>query len=376
MAALSPMESGGSNLGNTAPSSNYGSGDSSGARSPLAMNIGFIKSIAEKKQQTRDGQPPKRRGPKPDSKPALTRRQELNRQAQRTHRERKEVYIKNLEDQIMSLKESYTGKIQERNSIADENRRLKDLLHAHGISDFGNEAYSISGGAPSAYTPSVSDSRAGSYAYQAFSPSSGGLPSPGMPHGMRGSDAGFSNVQQLSPLQVQQSLTQSSGIDHDQVGVDFVLALERPCMSHSTYLCQRSRDSQDHEPFISGHALMITCPTPSYLASNSSDPFEPKIELPNADLMKLLNLSRSLPLDGEYTPVEALNYIRSHDRYFELTLQDFETIIENLRNKSRCHGFGAVLEEFEIRDVLTSVFSLKTESISPMKTGNSLSPYS
>jgi hypothetical protein len=30
-----------------------------------------------------DGQQPKRRGPKPDSKPALTRRQELNRQAQR-----------------------------------------------------------------------------------------------------------------------------------------------------------------------------------------------------------------------------------------------------------------------------------------------------
>lgn len=30
-----------------------------------------------------DGQTPKRRGPKPDSKPALTRRQELNRQAQR-----------------------------------------------------------------------------------------------------------------------------------------------------------------------------------------------------------------------------------------------------------------------------------------------------
>ena len=29
------------------------------------------------------GQVPKRRGPKPDSKPALTRRQELNRQAQR-----------------------------------------------------------------------------------------------------------------------------------------------------------------------------------------------------------------------------------------------------------------------------------------------------
>lgn len=31
-----------------------------------------------------DGSQPKKRGPKPDSKPALTRRQELNRQAQRS----------------------------------------------------------------------------------------------------------------------------------------------------------------------------------------------------------------------------------------------------------------------------------------------------
>lgn len=34
-------------------------------------------------EQSLDGQPAKRRGPKPDSKPAQTRRQELNRQAQR-----------------------------------------------------------------------------------------------------------------------------------------------------------------------------------------------------------------------------------------------------------------------------------------------------
>lgn len=47
---------------------------------PLGLN--FLKSLSDKKL-TRDGQPAKRRGPKPDSKPALTRRQELNRQAQR-----------------------------------------------------------------------------------------------------------------------------------------------------------------------------------------------------------------------------------------------------------------------------------------------------
>src|SRR5215469_5881615 len=62
--------------------------------------MGFLKVLGGQKKTTRglspgpvpdsgrwlistDGQPAKRRGPKPDSKPALTRRQELNRQAQR-----------------------------------------------------------------------------------------------------------------------------------------------------------------------------------------------------------------------------------------------------------------------------------------------------
>ena len=77
----------------------YGHGDSNTVRSPLHMNLGFFKNLSEKKTakgersdpvmccqayRILDGQTPKRRGPKPDSKPALTRRQELNRQAQRS----------------------------------------------------------------------------------------------------------------------------------------------------------------------------------------------------------------------------------------------------------------------------------------------------
>lgn len=46
------------------------------------LNLNLLKPFGDKRL-TRDGQPAKRRGPKPDSKPALTRRQELNRQAQR-----------------------------------------------------------------------------------------------------------------------------------------------------------------------------------------------------------------------------------------------------------------------------------------------------
>lgn len=43
---------------------------------------GYEPLVGDKKY-TKDGQPAKRRGPKPDSKPAQTRKQELNRQAQR-----------------------------------------------------------------------------------------------------------------------------------------------------------------------------------------------------------------------------------------------------------------------------------------------------
>jgi hypothetical protein len=96
MSSASPVDQYGNNVGG---GSGYGSGQSDGGKSPLSMSLGFLKTLTEKKNTrgallpgdfvlytdycTVDGQPPKRRGPKPDSKPALTRRQELNRQAQR-----------------------------------------------------------------------------------------------------------------------------------------------------------------------------------------------------------------------------------------------------------------------------------------------------
>jgi len=93
-----------------------------------------------------DGEKPKRRGPKPDSKPALTRRQELNRQAQRTHRERKEKYVKTLEEEVVRLREAFTVITKEKTHILEENRRLKELLEAHGIpydNNFANSSAAL-----------------------------------------------------------------------------------------------------------------------------------------------------------------------------------------------------------------------------------------
>ncbi|SPN97141.1 uncharacterized protein DNG_00657 [Cephalotrichum gorgonifer] len=137
---------------------------------PLSsLNIGFLKTLSDKKK-TRDGATPKRRGPKPDSKPALTRRQELNRQAQRTHRERKELYIKSLEDEVLRLKETFSNVSQARVKLSEENNHLKAILRQNGIAYGGLEESPNSAGLGYSSSGSVSGTSYLPGSHSAFTP--------------------------------------------------------------------------------------------------------------------------------------------------------------------------------------------------------------
>ncbi|KAI0966323.1 hypothetical protein F4678DRAFT_298939 [Xylaria arbuscula] len=353
----------------SSPHATHGAND----KSPLSsLNLNFLKTLSEKRT-TRDGNPPKRRGPKPDSKPALTRRQELNRQAQRTHRERKELYIKALEDEVLRLKEVFSNVSQDKDKLAEENRQLRGLLHQNGIASSGVGAMDDVISNPSmGYTSSGSIS--GSYApgsSSAFTPpmtAISSLPSVAGSAQMMGAHLG-----QQHPVQ--------SVVDYDQAGIDFVLALEKPCMDHLPWLLEKGSDNPG-EPC--GHALMASCPPEPFAELNGEIPFghshssvveggeaKPKKgeqqdlktwELSKGDLTTLLDLSKRLDLDGEITPVMAWGMILGHPRLTELTRKDFEKITDDLKNKVRCYGFGAVMEDFEVRDSLNAVFSAKPEA--------------
>ncbi|KAF2187828.1 hypothetical protein K469DRAFT_108003 [Zopfia rhizophila CBS 207.26] len=327
--------------------------ESANSKSPLA-NFGFFKNLTGEKKTTRDGQPPKRRGPKPDSKPALTRRQELNRQAQRTHRERKEQYIKALEQEVIRLKEVFTNTSRERDAFAEENRRLKDLLMAHGISidlsSPGNPGFpNISS---STYGGSSSSRGSVSGGYGPGSNSTGYTSPPTMPSQPPPSMPG--GAQAAQPQQVQQP---NGELDYNQIGIDFVLTLERPCMEHMQMLMIRADGSDET---ISGHALMATAPPESHIQNTPQEKYPhqmPDIGMP--DLLKLLDLSNRLGLDGEITPIMAWAMILQDQRFPELTAADVEGIKGDLLAKVRCYGFGAVLEEFEVRDALMGVLAGK-----------------
>lgn len=142
--------------------------------------------------------------------------------AVRTHRERKEMYIKALEQEVIRLKDTFAATSRERDAFAEENRRLRELLMAHGIAiDFSNTCNSMGPMAGSTYgssTGSVSG-------YGPGSASTGYTSPPSLQH--QGSMSHDSMGGQSVTMQQQSNGHQHNGMDYDQVGIDFVLTYDR-----------------------------------------------------------------------------------------------------------------------------------------------------
>lgn len=364
------------------------------------FNFGFLKLLSTQRV-TKDGQPAKRRGPKPDSKPALTRRQELNRQAQRTHRERKEQYIRMLEFEVSRLREVYTADITEKNreldqqrgyiaSLQDENALLRSILQDHGIPfeaelerrRFERQLGPVPAAPPSQTTGSTTGSQSagfhGSTMGFSASPSSTFTPptplsNPPPPGPAPGQQQQFHSPSPTSPYAQnvpshtddRNEISPLPGIfeEDPHLQVDFILALEEPCRDHTEMLARWSVEDVEKQSFFSGHALMASCPPPSHLNNQPPTNQYPHqtYDLPTANLEKLLNLSRQLITDGQVTPIMALQSLKNHELYHTLTREDIKTIIDTLHAKVRCYGFGAVIEDFELRDCLESVLSSKLD---------------
>ena len=133
----------------------------------------------------------------------------------------------------MQLKETYTGAVQEKIAVAQENQKLRDLLRTHGIAYNGLDN-STTAGFPTSYGASSDDSRAGSLGYKtSFSPgpnfNSGEEELHSMHNQRTGSDPYNGHPSYINQQQLQ------GGMDHDQLGVDFVLA-SVPREGHSQYL--------------------------------------------------------------------------------------------------------------------------------------------
>ncbi|KAK4692565.1 hypothetical protein P7C71_g4662, partial [Lecanoromycetidae sp. Uapishka_2] len=410
----------------------------------------------------------------------MNRRQELNRQAQRTHRERKELYAKSLETQNLQLKEQLASTVKQRDAYANENRILKDLLRVNGIAyhaspfaidtlpqdnthEQGNaytnsqasfatapqsngmathhtNGYSVP---PSNYesssntaspndimpdlitpdmppmslstvpsTNSIGSSSEGQnsqltqhadYSTSTFAtaPSNGDVfsngyyPDNASSYTTTSADTGY--AQTMAPANSNLMVTNGNGFDLDrhigqlelQVGNgrqqmygiqtngsmgyqnntglyvppafdfyqwmrEFVFALESSCGDHAELMIKRGavRDSAE----LSGHAMMLSCPPHSVIVDSLSNPNAYPRDAPATvapqDFEIQLATATSVDMNGEVNPFGAINMIRRDERFPAFTENEFNMIKMDLQLKSRCYGFGAMLEEFEVNDAM------------------------
>ncbi|CAG8902742.1 unnamed protein product [Penicillium egyptiacum] len=316
-----------------------------------------------------------------------------------------------LETEVSRLREAYTTEIAEANtsirqhkemmhSIREENEILKEILAAHGIQyeadlerrraerppmmAFKSSPVTVTGSSTTSQTAPLAHSASNHNTTPATTISSGMSPrANGIDHSAVSPPIGYPSHQQVyhtgagehsmsmdhsscAPVDTMQPMPAKGGVfeSDPQLQVDFILTLEGPCREHTDYLCRRSITEADDEdmPF-SGHALMATCPPPSYIAKTTHEqPYPHKApDLPHANLSTLLNLSRQLVTEGQITPIMALQCLKNHELYTTLRRDDIKIIIDTLNTKVRCYGFGAVVEDFELIDCLSSVLGTKVD---------------
>lgn len=138
-----------------------------------------------------------------------------------THRERKELYIKALEQEVIRLKETFSMVTRTKDSLAEENQQLKQLLAQHGIPWNGTGGVDELSLQPSAgYTSSGSISGSYDPGSQSYSPppTNSNLQFKTSPT----ITANATNGRSVAQQQVQR------GVDYDQAGIDFVLTYADP----------------------------------------------------------------------------------------------------------------------------------------------------
>ncbi|CAI7678938.1 unnamed protein product [Penicillium pancosmium] len=276
-------------------------------------------------------QPTQNTNPINPSKTDYGRRREQVRRAQKKHRERRDQRLRSLEDELHRLY-SLTSLAEEINGLEFENGVLRDIALRYSIplpqdfelrraplaevtifGDHGDQQH-LSVTIPNSATHIVQDAEC-----HTSDPNETGKKDP--------LESGTTKCPSLT-----------------QMGIDFVLSLERPCLFHT-----RAPDSA--EP--SGHAMsmqgMLLAGAPRELEDKTS------WEVPAQQLDKLFELSGHLGLDGYVTPVQTWNRLM---KYFDLASIKVETL-EMLRMAMvphiKCYGFGALMEEEVFEELLDEI---------------------
>lgn len=250
----------------------------------------------------------------------------------RTYRERKDRYTKAIEAELAQ------GRAREAH-LTLKNERLQDtvkelraaLAFAHNQANgYGfDSGHGVNNGLSpwsnqlEPPPPPAKNDQLGSFNSNGHSPAM--LPSPAS-----GSDA-ITSASGLSPG----SAARLGDLDPTDVGMEFVLTLEQPCLGH----LHGDADSP-HES--NNHALTVSSKLCSYASTTT-----PSVKsAPHSILEAMLKLSPELGLpDAGLTPVQAWHRVCAQPQFSRLELGTLQHLATTLRDLVQCHGFGAVISQ-------------------------------
>jgi hypothetical protein len=110
-------------------------------------------------------------------------------------------------------------------------------------------------------------------------------------------------------------------------------SLESPCLPHIDIDTSTTPET-GHAHTVSA-CLLHNHPSPPGQRLDSSVTWN----VPGASIEQLLLLSKSVPLaDGEVTPVQAWEYLRSHEQFAGLEVGRWEALKDKLVGFVRCYG--------------------------------------
>ncbi|KAB2574306.1 AP-1-like transcription factor YAP3 [Lasiodiplodia theobromae] len=296
---------------------------------------------------------PNLRSPKESEQPpeqALSKRREQVRRAQRTHRERKEAYTKALEAEVLQLRTNEANLMQETQRLNAAVKRLKATLDLNGIQVPWSESDEVTSDASSPEDVStrsivtiedIRTERRIRVRQAAVLPQTAVPTLPSQKPRVKQQEASNTSVacDRGYPDPSGKASTCMKDSDLASLGVDFVLTLESPCLSHMEHTLNDSSAP-------AGHALTASAPLLFRGSSGTTAQVNgsPSWEVPNTGLDRLLDLSSNLPLAEEITPVQAWNHIRCHPEFNRLEVQRLQDLASKLLKHVECHGFGAVIE--------------------------------
>ncbi|KAL9586600.1 MAG: hypothetical protein Q9212_000795 [Teloschistes hypoglaucus] len=282
-----------------------------------------------------------------------------------THRQRTQNYIKALESEVIRLRGSEGDLMQQNNKLQNQVDALLSAITKANVplpagfqppakvtqpinfdysmpttisyktDDLNNPRLHLDWPALSGVQPFQTDREGSVSPHEQFAKQSNInniKPLPNLPQDFSLTSLSFNPTYEIPPL-----LTAQASMDRAEVAIDFVLALEHPCMTHLPH----PANPPSEDP--SNHALLMSTP----LLSRAPRPPEPNSSWTanSSILQQLLNLSSSINLDGEITPVEAWHQLRQHRRFLTLDKNSIERIKADLSTIVHCCGFGAVMDE-------------------------------